>query len=79
MARVRAALLDLLEQAQGALLPEDIGPAFAELASQNKQVRSIRAAVLSPAERVPVEQALGRVCSTAHRILPAGDPHRGQR
>ena len=79
MARVRAALLDLLSRPRGALLPEDIGPAFAELASQNKQVRSIRAAVLSPAERVPVEQALGRVCALPTVSLPAGDPHRGQR
>ena len=74
MARVRAALLDLLEQAQGALLPEDIGPAFAELASQNKQVRSIRAAVLSPAERVPVEQALGRVCALPTVSCPPAIP-----
>ena len=74
MARVRAALLDLLEQAQAALLPEDIGPAFAELASQNKQVRSIRAAVLSPAERVPVEQALGRVCALPTVSCPPAIP-----
>lgn len=79
MARVRAALLDLLEQAQGALLPEDIGPAFAELASQNKQVRSIPGSGAVPCRASASGAGTGPCVRTAHRILPAGDPHRGQR
>lgn len=74
-ARVRAALQDLLEQAgQVPPAPEDPAPLFVRLAEEQKPVRSIREAVLAPAERVPLDRALGRVCALPTVSCPPAIP-----
>lgn len=79
MARVRAALLDLLEQAQGCFAAGGYRPSVC----WSWRARISRCAApgqrCCPCRASASGAGTGPCVRTAHRILPAGDPHRGQR
>ena len=74
-ARLRSALLDVVQQAAvPAAPPEEPWAEFEALAREQTPVRSIREAVLGPAERLPAQQALGRVCALPTVSCPPAIP-----
>lgn len=68
-----------IEQAACSLRQLDTGSApevsdFAALAGQSRQAMSIRAAMFAPQERIPVQQAKGRVCAMPAVSCPPAIP-----
>ena len=52
---------------------------FTELAAEAAPVCTVRQAVFAPQELIPAANGAGPHLRDAHRLLPAGDPHRGER
>lgn len=74
-ARMRAALLAILENCPAQIpQPESEAALFAALRRQAKPVCTIRQAVLAAQERVPLAEALGRVCALPTVSCPPAIP-----
>ena len=76
-ARLRTVLrqcLHGLPAAGGLLQPEELAGEFVELAQQARVHCTIRQAVFAPQERIPVQQALGRICAMPTVSCPPAIP-----
>ena len=76
-ARLRTVLrqcLHSLPAAGGLLQPEELAGEFMALAQQARTYCTIRQAVFAPQERIPVQQALGRICAMPTVSCPPAIP-----
>lgn len=76
-ARLRTVLrqcLHGLPAAGGLLQPEELAGEFMALAQQARAHCTIRQAVFAPQERIPVQQALGRICAMPTVSCPPAIP-----
>lgn len=76
-ARLRTVLrqcLHGLPAAGGLLQPEELAGEFVALAQQARAHCTIRQAVFAPQERIPVQQALGRICAMPTVSCPPAIP-----
>lgn len=76
-ARLRTVLrqcLHSLPAAGGLLQPEELAGEFVALAQQARAHCTIRQAVFAPQERIPVQQALGRICAMPTVSCPPAIP-----
>ena len=76
-ARLRIVLrqcLHSLPAAGGLLQPEELAGEFVALAQQARTHCTIRQAVFAPQERIPVQQALGRICAMPTVSCPPAIP-----
>lgn len=76
-ARLRIVLrqcLHSLPAAGGLLQPEELAGEFVALAQQARTYCTIRQAVFAPQERIPVQQALGRICAMPTVSCPPAIP-----
>ena len=76
-ARLRPVLrqcLHSLPAAGGLLQPEELAGEFVALAQQARAHCTIRQAVFAPQERIPVQQALGRICAMPTVSCPPAIP-----
>ena len=76
-ARLRIVLrqcLHSLPAAGGLLQPEELAGEFMALAQQARAHCTIRQAVFAPQERIPVQQALGRICAMPTVSCPPAIP-----
>lgn len=73
--RLRAVLLEQIAALSGGIpAPEEAAEQFARLEQELQSCCTIRQAVLAPQQRVPVEQALGRVCAMPTVSCPPAIP-----
>lgn len=66
--------LHSLPAAGGLLQPEELAGEFVALAQQARAHCTIRQAVFAPQERIPVQQALGRICAMPTVSCPPAIP-----
>ncbi len=75
LARLRTLLLEQIAECSACIpVPEETAAPFVQLEQELQSVCTIRQAVFAPQERIPVEQALGRVCAMPTVSCPPAIP-----